>query len=82
MNEFDQIESSQRQHHNEIQHQMNIELLETEQQYKRFSMMKPKVYKDGDKWCVGLGDFPEGVFGFGNTPHEAVLDWEIEWNKK
>tara|TARA_R110002167_G_scaffold296081_1_gene500576 strand:+ start:167 stop:409 length:243 start_codon:yes stop_codon:yes gene_type:complete len=79
---YEEIESSQKQHHNEIQQQMKVELLETEQQYKRFEMLKPKVYLDGDKWCVAYGEMPTGVFGFGNTPHEAVIDWEIQWNTK
>lgn len=67
------------QQHAEIQQQMKIELLETEQQYKRFEMLKPRVHKDGDKWCVSYGDMPEGVHGFGDTPHKAVLDWEVQW---
>jgi len=75
-------ESSQVQHHNEIQHQMKVELLETEQQYKRFSILRPKVYMDGNKWCVGYGDMPEGIFGFGDTIHKAVLDWENEFNRE
>ena len=79
--EFEAIESSQRQHHNEINHQMNVELLETEQQYKRFAMLKPKVYKDGNKWCVLYGEnIQDGVAGFGDTPHKAVIDWEVNWN--
>ena len=84
MNEqLEQVESSQRQHSNEIQHQMRIELLETEQQYSRFAMLKPKVYKDGDQWCVAYGENQnEGVFGFGDTPHNAVVDWENEWNRQ
>jgi len=81
MDELAQIESSQRQHHNEMQHQMNIELLETEQQYKRFAMLKPKVYKDGNQWCVLYGEnLQDGVAGFGDTPHLAVIDWENNWN--
>ena len=81
MTEIEQIESSQRQYHNEIQHQMKVGLLEIEQQYKRFAMLNPRVYKDGDKMCVGFGEMPEGVFGFGDTIHQAVVDWENEWNK-
>ena len=81
MGEFESIESSQRQHHNEINHQMNVEILETEQQYKRFAMLKPKIHKDGNKWCVLYGEnIQDGVAGFGDTPHEAVIDWEINWN--
>ena len=75
-------ESSQVQHYNNIQHQMKVELLETEQQYKRFAMLRPKVYMDGDKWCISYGDMPEGIFGFGDTIHKAVLNWENDFNKQ
>jgi hypothetical protein len=82
MGQFEEIESSQKQHHNEINHQMNVELLETEQQYKIFSMLKPKMYKDGGKWCVLYGDnIQDGVVGFGTTPHKAILKWNEQFNK-
>lgn len=28
----------------------------TEEQYKIFSMLRPKIYKDGDQWCVLYGE--------------------------
>jgi hypothetical protein len=81
--ELSQIESSQKQHNEDIKQQMAIELLETEQQYKRFSLLKPKIYLDGNKWCVLYGkNIQDGVAGFGDTAHEAVLDWEQNWNIK
>lgn len=34
-------------------------------------------YKDGDKWCVLLGaNLQEGIAGFGETPEEAIIDFE------
>ena len=81
MSHFEEIESSQRQHHNEIQHQMKVEILETEQQYKRFSMLKPRVFKDGNMWCVLYGgNLMEGIVGFGETIHKAIMDWERDFN--
>lgn len=80
-NQFEQIESSQRQHHNEIYHQMKVEILETEQQYKRFAMLKPKVYFDGNMWCVLYGENQmEGIVGFGETIHKAIIDWDNSFN--
>lgn len=80
--EHNQIESSQRQHHNEIKHQISLEILEVEQQYKRFSMLCPKIFKDGNEWCVLFGENQiDGIVGFGKTPHLAVIDWENNWNK-
>ena len=81
MSYFEEIESSQRQHHNEIQHQMKVELLEIEQQYKRFSMIQPRVFKDGDMWCVLYGENQmDGIVGFGETIHKAIMDWENYFN--
>ena len=78
---YEETESNQRQHHNEIQHQMKVELLETEQQYKRFSMIKPRVFKDGDMWCVLYGEnLIDGIVGFGETIHKAIMDWENAFN--
>lgn len=81
MSHFEEIESSQRQHHNEIQHQMKVEILTTEQQYKRFSMLKPRVFKDGNMWCVLYGDNQmDGIVGFGESIHEAIMAWECAFN--
>ena len=81
--EYEEIESNQKQHHNEMLQQTKLNILETEQQYKRFAMLKPEVYKDGNKWCVLYGEnIQDGIAGFGDTPHEAVIDWESNWNKQ
>jgi len=40
-----------------------------------------KPVKDGDKWCVLLGDdIQTGVCGFGDTPEEAIEAFEIAMN--
>ena len=39
-----------------------------------------KVYPDGDVWCALYGEnVQEGVAGFGDTPHKAVLDFNATW---
>ncbi len=41
-----------------------------------FTVYKPKIYPDGDQWCVLLGDnVQEGVVGFGDTPRKAVVNF-------
>ena len=46
-------------------------------------MIKPKIYKDGNQWCVLYGDnIQEGVVGFGDTAHNAIINWEADWNVK
>lgn len=39
-----------------------------------------KPYKDGDQWCVLLGDnIQVEVIGFGNTPIEAIRNFNKEF---
>ena len=38
---------------------------------------RPPVFRDGDSYCVVFGPDPqEGVFGCGDTPKEALADWD------
>lgn len=38
--------------------------------------LKPRLFMDGNKWCCLYGDnIQEGVVGFGDTPHLAILDF-------
>ncbi|MEE8288966.1 MAG: hypothetical protein V3R25_06090 [Nitrosomonadaceae bacterium] len=34
------------------------------------------VYEDGDRWCVSIGDMPNGCFGFGRTIDGAVAEFK------
>ena len=81
--DYEQMESSQRQLHNEKVH---YEKLCTEVQiadYTLFSMLKPSLQRDGNQWRVLYGaDLQEGVAGFGDSPHEAIVDWSVQWTKK
>ena len=78
-----QVESSQRQHHEVLEHQDRAFLTVEKIEYNLFQILKPKLYKDGDKWCVLYGDdIQEGICGFGETPYEAIIDWNKQWNSK
>lgn len=45
-----------------------------------FARLRPKLYPDGDKWCVLYGkDLQSGVCAFGNTPAEAERNFDIIW---
>ena len=38
--------------------------------------LKPRISKDGDQWCVLYGaNLQEGIAGFGDAPHLAILDF-------
>jgi hypothetical protein len=40
-------------------------------------VLKPVVFKEGDSYCCLLGPDPQaGVFGCGDTPMEALSDWD------
>lgn len=42
--------------------------------------MRPKIYRDGDKWCALYGDdLMMGVAAFGNTPKQAAEAWDLVW---
>lgn len=36
---------------------------------------KPLVFQDGDSYCAVFGPDRNGVFGRGETPQAALLDW-------
>ena len=81
--DYEQIESSQRQHHEVLRQQEAMIEAYTGAEYKLFAMIKPKLYKDGNEWCCLYGeDTIAGIAGFGDTPHKAVLDWTSAWYKK
>jgi hypothetical protein len=45
-----------------------------------FMLLKPSVLKDGNKWCALYGDnLQDGVAGFGDTPEQAAIQFDIEW---
>lgn len=40
--------------------------------------MRPKCFKDGDKWCALLGDdIMTGIVAFGDTPEKALMNWDL-----
>ena len=53
-------------------------------EYERPSVLfRPRIYVDGDKWCALYGDDLQcGVAGFGDSPAEAMLDFDACWHTK
>lgn len=44
---------------------------------------KPKLSRDGGQWCAILGDdLQSGVCGFGDSPAEAMIDFDKNWVAK
>jgi hypothetical protein len=45
-------------------------------------LYKPRVFRDGDKWCALYGDdLQVGVSGHGRTPEEATRQFDENWFK-
>ncbi len=46
-------------------------------------LMRPSIGRDGNKWSVLYGDnIMDGVCGFGDTPEEAMRDFDSNWHKQ
>lgn len=80
--QLDYAESSQRQHYDTLQHQEKMMYINEQLDFSKFALLKPKLTKDGDQWCVLYGeDLQSGIAGFGDTPYKAVLDWNAQWHQ-
>ncbi len=63
----------------EVRHSAAIEALE----FTLIGVLRPRIFIDGDKWCVLYGEnVQDGVAGFGDSPREAVYDFNKAWDKK
>lgn len=79
---YEQAESSQKQHNETILQQEKLNLIIEQEEYNLFVMLKPALYKDGNQWCCLYGEnIQEGIVGFGDTPYKSILDWTKSWNK-
>jgi len=45
-------------------------------------LWRPRLFKDGNKWCALYGEnLQEGVAGSGDTPNEAMRNFDLNWNE-
>lgn len=50
---------------------------------KPSTIYRPKLMIDGNQWCALYGEnLQDGVVGFGNSPEEAMSDFDAAWGKK
>lgn len=43
-------------------------------------LYRPSIERDGDKWCALYGaNLMQGVCGYGDTPAEAMADFDKNW---
>jgi hypothetical protein len=46
-------------------------------------VLRPKLFPDGNQWCALYGEnLQEGVAGFGDTPAEAMLDFDRNFHSQ
>ncbi len=45
------------------------------------AIYKPELTKDGNAWLAIYGDLPTGVVGCGDTPEQAMADFDKRWTK-
>lgn len=52
-------------------------------QHERPSVLyRPSLSIDGNQWCALYGDnLQDGVAGFGNSPEDAMWDFDRNWSK-
>ena len=54
-----------------------------EQWGKPHVTMRPSLTIDGNQWCALYGkNLMEGVAGFGDSPAEAMIDFDRQWFTK
>ena len=81
--DYEQIESSQRQFNETLEHDARFRAAQRQEEMAIVSMLHPKITKDGNQWCVLYGDnLQEGIAGFGNTPGDAIRDFNCAFNKQ
>ncbi|SMC87650.1 hypothetical protein [Pedobacter africanus] len=68
---------------NNINQERQAIAIDFEQEWvpEKAKKLKPLIYKnsdpEGDAYCCLFGPDPEvGIYGCGNTPENAVLDWD------
>ena len=55
----------------------------TYEQMRPAVVFKPKLSRDGNKWCALFGDdLQSGVAGFGDSPALAMWDFDVQWDTK
>jgi hypothetical protein len=74
--DYEQIESSQRQHDQLLKHNEEMAILGEKRVLAFIAILKPRFSKDGNMFCFLFGDnLQDGIAGFGETPYKAAADF-------
>ena len=75
-------QSEQKQMHEVYRHQSDMTYHIAKEEYNLLQMLKPKIFKDGNQWCVLYGEnLQDGIAGFGSTPYKAILAFNSAFNE-
>jgi hypothetical protein len=81
--DYDQIESSMRQHHEHMKHYEEMCLLGEKRIFELVVILKPTFSRDGNMFCFLYGEnLQEGIAGFGETPYKAAEDFVNNFNNE
>lgn len=76
MSNAEEIESSQRQYNESVLHHEKVCNEHELQAYRVYKLLKPTHSIDGNQHCLLMGkDLQTGFAGFGNSLHDAILDF-------
>ncbi len=84
MNEQDywSAKSDLNRNHSDLLHQSRLNVCIQAEEMNLVSILKPKIFIDGDSWCVLYGEnIQDGICGFGNTPTLAIYDFNKSWDR-
>jgi hypothetical protein len=55
----------------------------TKETNRTLKTLQPIVFKEGESYCCHLGeDHTHGILGCGNSPEEAIKEWEQNLQKR
>ena len=61
---------------NNLTHEAQMNYWALKQDMVIVESLQPRITKDGNQWCCLYGEnLQEGIAGFGDTPHSAILDF-------
>lgn len=50
---------------------------------ERAKKLRPRLYKDGLAYCCVFGPDPQvGIYGCGDSPEEAIMDWADDLDQR
>ena len=79
--EYYQAKIERYNHDKDYTHEAEMAILIEAQEMNLTSILSPKIYIDGNQWCVLYGDnIQDGICGFGETPKLAIYDLNKSFN--